>query len=350
MDQENVVNEPTELELAVQGYMSTGSRQDKDKVVKIGQELIKYYAGVYSPGKVDDRLKKAASDGFTRALKSFDPARKMHFTTYATHCIISEIRQELRSRKLFKIPDWLQRLQDDVVKATEELAKEDNPLPTLQEIAEKVNVSEEGIVEAMQAGSVSLKDLDLRSLKSLRRETFKMPIEDAIMIRKSLDRLSDIQKKVLSLININLRELVLAMEEEELALTETQAGYIRMVEVEKDNKDTDHETNSYKVAFPEHFVEDEVERYFEVLSDEYGLKLSSLKFKGPFKPVDNNYESICLGLKMEGRYRCLVHLLNHLRNEERAIQVGRVSTTRNERIPARISTKLELKTYFRQQH
>ncbi len=348
MDPEHAAKEPYDLESAVQGYMSTGSPQDKEKVVKIGQELIKYYAGVYSPGEVDERLKKAATDGFMNALKNFDPSRNVLFSTYATHCIISEIRQELRSRKLFKVPEWLQRLQDEVIKATEELARENNPLPTLQDIAEKINVSEEGIVEAMQAGSVSLKDLDLSALKSLRHETFKMPIEDAVNIRKSLDRLTDIQKKVLSLISVNLRELILAMEEEELALTKTQAGYIRMVEEGCTKRDADEEMMSYKIDFPEHFSENELERYFEVLSDEFGLRLSELRFKGSFKVEDKHYESIRAILKMEGRYRGLIQFLNHLRNEERSVGVERVRTIRNDKVPARISTTIELKLYFRQ--
>ncbi len=347
MDPEQLAQEPADLETAVQSYMSTGSPPDREKVVKIGQELIKYYAGVYSPGTVDERLKKAATEGFMHALKSFDPSRKVLFSTYATHCIISEIRQELRSRKLFKVPDWLQRLQDEVVRATEELARENNPLPTLQDIAEKVNVSEEGIVEAMQAGSVSLQDLDLSALKSLRHEAFKMPIEDAVTIRKSLDRLTDIQKKVLSLISVNLRELILAMEEEELALTKTQAAYIRMVEAGCELQDTGEQTVCYKLDFPDQFNENEVERYFEVLSDEFGLRLSELGFKGAFKPEDNHYESLKVNLKMEGRYRGLIQLLNHLRNEERAIEVDKVRTVRNHKIPARISTSVELKAYFR---
>jgi len=343
----NAVDRPSDLETAVQSYMTTGSPQDKEKVVKIGQQLIKYYAGVYSPGTVDDRLKKAATEGFLMALKNYDPSRKVLFTTYATHCIISEIRQELRSRKLFKIPDWLQRLQDEVVKATEELAREKNPLPTLQDIAEKVNISEEGIVEAMQAGSVSLQDLDLSSLKSLRRETFKLPIEDAVTIRKSIDRLSDIQRKVLSLISVNLRELTLAMEEEELALTKDQAGYIRMVEEGRGLHDFDEKTIGFKMDFPEQFSEEDAERYFEVLSDEFGLRLAEARFKGAFKAEDNHFDSLIVILKMEGRYRCLVQFLNHLRNEERAVRVDRVRTARNDKIPARISTTVNLITYFR---
>ncbi len=341
------INNPSELEEAVQNYKSSSGEQDKEKVIKIGRELVKYYAGVYSPGVVDKNLRNAASEGYMYALNNYDHSRGVLFSTYATHCIISEIRHELRSRKMFNTPEWLQRIQDEVVRATEELAKDNNPLPTLQDIAEKVNISEEGVVEAMQAGSVSLQDIDLSTLKSLRRETFKMPIEDVITLRKSLDRLSDLQKKVLSLISMNLSELNLAIEEEELELSKTQAGYIRMVENCDHIADCGERAFSYKIDFPEQFEQDDVLRYFEVLSDEFGLQLLDLLFKSNLKPVDNHYLSMPVEINLQGRYRGLLQFLNQLRYEEKAVIVDLVKTSRNEKIPARTNISIKARIFFR---
>lgn len=340
-------NEPLDLETAVRQYLETGSPEVREELFELGRELANYYAGIYSPGKNDETLEEAAREGFSLALKRFDPSRGVSFSNYATHCIISEIREELRSRNLFKIPDWLIRLQDDVINATEELARKKSSLPTLKEIAGKVNIAEQGITETMQAGSIPLQNINLSTIKSLRHETFKMPIEDMITIRKSLDRLSNIQKKVLSLITVNLRELSMAIEEEESALTHTQAQYLRMVEGDIDTVESQESVNGFKIGFPDEFVEEEVLCYFEVLADEYGLRLSEIRCIGKPEEEGTQQFKVPLDIRLEGRYRGLLQLLDHLRNSEKAVGVERVQTIRNEKIPARISISITVNTFYR---
>ena len=260
----------------------------------------------------------------------------------------SEIREELKNRQLFKVPEWLNKLQNDVVKATEELTRENQLMPTLQEIANKVNVAEKGIAEAMQAGTVTLEKLDTKSIKSLRHEAFKLPVEDVITIRKSLDRLSDIQLKVLSLFSANLKELRLAMEEEEKALSREQDHYLRLVE--NGNADQDPlPVKSFKLVFPHHFSAEEVKCYFEVLADEYGLRLTDIKFAESVREAffadglsADNVIIKDIELLLEGRYRGLLQLLDHLRNDEENLHVEKVRTIRNEIIPARISIYLNI--------
>lgn len=189
-----------ELEEAVNCYLREGSRQAKEAVVNAGESLINYYAGLYSPGKTDEDLKQAGYEGLLKALKRYDPTRKVMFSTFAVHCIIGEIRHELRYRGPFKIPDWLKSLQGAIINATEALAQENECMPSLSDIAKRVNVAEEGIVEAMQAGCVSLDEVDLGKVKHLRYESFKLPIEDRITVQMSLERMDDLPKKVLTLI------------------------------------------------------------------------------------------------------------------------------------------------------
>jgi len=188
------------LEAAVKKYIGSGSNEDKAKVIEAGEALINNYAGLYSPGRLDEDLKQAGYEGILKALKRFDPDRNILFSTYATHCIIGEIRHELRNRGPFKVPDWLRSLQASVINATEELLQKNGATPTLREISLKVNVSEEGIVEAMQAGSVSLDEVDLSKVRNLRYENFKLPIEDIITVQMSLECMDELSQKVLKLI------------------------------------------------------------------------------------------------------------------------------------------------------
>lgn len=339
--------EITDLDQAVRKYLASKNPEEREKILQVGKEIAGYYAGIYSPGRsLDENLDRAACDGFTEALEHFDPSRGVPFSTYATHCIISEIRDELRSRNLFRVPKWLKRLQDDVIGATEELARKKSGLPTLKEIAAKVNIVEQGIAETMQAGAVPIEEIDLSAIKNIRLETFKMPVEDVITIRKSLDRLSKIQNKVLSLISVNLSELSKAIEEEEKALTRTQVKHLRMVEGEAEQPGEVENSGSFKIAFPKEYDEDEILRYFEVLSDEYGLHLSEIRCIGRPKNVSSDCFKIPLDIRMEGRYRGLLELLDHLRKEEESIIVKKVRTSRSETVPARISISITVDSIY----
>lgn len=198
MEQGRLKNQ--ELEKAVLQYLASGSSEDKQSVIIAAGALVQYFAVLYSPGRLDEDLQQAAYEGVLKALKRYDPERKVMFSTYATHCIIGEIRHELRRQGPFRVPGWIKNIQAAVINATEELAQVNGNMPTLSDIAHKINVSEEGITEAMLAGSISLDQVDLSRVKHLRYESFKLPIEDVITVQMSLDRMDDLSKKVLTLI------------------------------------------------------------------------------------------------------------------------------------------------------
>lgn len=200
MDIKNTAKQNQALEDAVKDYLETGSKQAKETVIKASETLVNYYAGLYSPGKIDEDLRQSGYEGLLKALKRFDPKRGVMFSTFAVHCIIGEIRHDLRDRGPFKIPGWLQSLQSKVLKVTEELAQKNGYMPSLTEIAQNANVDEAGIIDAMQVGYVSLDEVDLSKVKSLRYESFKLPIEDVITVKMSLEKMDGLQKKVVTLI------------------------------------------------------------------------------------------------------------------------------------------------------
>ncbi|MGM0652784.1 MAG: sigma-70 family RNA polymerase sigma factor [Bacillota bacterium] len=188
------------LENAACEFCANGSEEAKVTVIKAGEALVNYYAGLYSSGETDEDLLQVGYEGLLKALLRFDPDKGVMFSTYAVHCIIGEIRHELRDRGPFKIPEWLQSLQGKVLKATEELAQKNGYMPTLTEIAQKANVTEEGIIEAMQVGSLPLEEIDLSKLRSLRYESFKLPLEDVVTLKMSLDKMDSLQKQVITMI------------------------------------------------------------------------------------------------------------------------------------------------------
>ncbi len=188
------------LENAVNEYLLSNSIEAKSKIVCLSEKLISYYASLYSMGTPDEDLKQAGYEGLLKALKRFDPERGVLFSTYASHCIIGEIRHELRNRGVFKVPDWLRSLQAKIITATDELAQENGTMPGLKDIAKRVNVAEEGIMEAMQAGCVSMEEIDWSKLRRVRYENFKLPIEDVVTLKISMEKMDSMQQSVVKMI------------------------------------------------------------------------------------------------------------------------------------------------------
>ncbi len=90
-----------------------------------------------------------------------DPDRGVTFTTYASHCIMGEIRHCLRKEATFACPGCVTGLKNRVNRLVEEAVRKTGVFPSLSEIARRLNVREEGVTQAMQAGWVPLEELDL---------------------------------------------------------------------------------------------------------------------------------------------------------------------------------------------
>lgn len=200
MDGHISINQKNTLEEAMSSYLESNSAEAKDTLIGVAEPLIRHYSALYSVSGFDEDLKQAAYEGLLKAIKNFDPYRGNKFVTYAVHCIVGEIRHEIRDRGFYKIPEWLKTLQGKIIQATEELYQKNKTMPTIRQIAEKVNVAEEGIAEAMQAGCISLDELDLSKVRHLRYESFKLPIEDVLTVKMSLEKMDELQQQVLKLI------------------------------------------------------------------------------------------------------------------------------------------------------
>ncbi|MFQ5794930.1 MAG: sigma-70 family RNA polymerase sigma factor [Candidatus Bipolaricaulia bacterium] len=164
-------------------------------------------------GEDYDDLIQAGYIGLLNAIHNFDPDRGVKFITYATHLITGEIRHHIRDRhQLIKIPRCLQRLNKRIAEAQERLFKENGRLPSLDELSDELNVAREGIIEALKTRKsmyyISIDQgcreddpkpsVDISKIRSNRRESDQLPIEDRIGIALIVEKqLSDIQQRVI---------------------------------------------------------------------------------------------------------------------------------------------------------
>ncbi len=89
--------------------------------------------------------------GLIKAIERFDPELGNEFTTFATPTIAGEIKRYFRDKGwAIRFPRRLQELYQQVVRVNEQLKNELNRQPTVPEVAERLNVEPEEVLEAME--------------------------------------------------------------------------------------------------------------------------------------------------------------------------------------------------------
>ena len=185
------------LEQAFAAYRERGGKAELDRVMEAGKRLVIYYVKLFSAGSLDEDLVQAGYEGLLKAVKRFDAAAGAGFVTYAGHCIMGEIRHYLRKENAYYKPGCVAELQGKVEQLTQERLKSTGELPPINELALALNVRAESVQAVMRAGLVPLEKGEIRSLKY---ESFKLPIEDKILLQQALQRLGELQRRVIGLL------------------------------------------------------------------------------------------------------------------------------------------------------
>lgn len=100
-------------------------------------------------------LFQIASIGLINAIERFDVDRGYRFTSFATPTVIGEIKKYFRDKEwMIRVPRRVQKLAGRINDAKEILAQQLGRNPRVPELAEYLLVSEEELLEAMEAGGV----------------------------------------------------------------------------------------------------------------------------------------------------------------------------------------------------
>jgi RNA polymerase sigma-B factor len=104
-----------------------------------------------------DDLVQVACVGLVKAVDRFDPERGLRFTSFAVPTIMGELRRHLRDRtRRLYIPRNVQDMIIALGPVTEALSGELQRSPTVDELAKRMRVSPEAILDARQAGDAQL--------------------------------------------------------------------------------------------------------------------------------------------------------------------------------------------------
>ena len=126
----------------------------RDELVTAHLGLAGYLARRFANrGEPLDDLVQVASLGLVKAVDRFDPSRDVEFSTYATHTIVGELKRHFRDRGwAIRAPRRMQELYLRLGKVVATLGQELGRSPTIAELATEVEVSEEEVLEALEAG------------------------------------------------------------------------------------------------------------------------------------------------------------------------------------------------------
>ncbi|GAB1688545.1 SigB/SigF/SigG family RNA polymerase sigma factor [Krasilnikovia sp. M28-CT-15] len=99
-------------------------------------------------------LTQVAAIGLIKAVDRYDPARGVPFASYAIPTIVGEIKRHFRDAGwTVRVPRRLQELRPRLAAAAGDLAQVLHRSPTTQELAARLGVSRDDVVEAQRCGT-----------------------------------------------------------------------------------------------------------------------------------------------------------------------------------------------------
>jgi RNA polymerase sigma-B factor len=137
-------------------YRRTRARALRNELIEAHRGFAEYLARRFSDrGEPLDDLRQVALVGLLKAVERFEPERGLSFTTFAGPTIIGELKRHFRDRTWsVRVPRRLQELSLRIERCRAELGHRLGRAPTPREIAADLDVSEEQILEGMEAASL----------------------------------------------------------------------------------------------------------------------------------------------------------------------------------------------------
>jgi RNA polymerase sigma-B factor len=135
-------------------YRRTGDSRIRDELVQDGQGIVVGLARRFRDrGAELDDLVQVAQIGLLHAIERFDPERGVPFIGFATPTVLGELRRHFRGVWSVKVPRSLQEATQRLRPAVGELQHELGRSPTMSEIADRLGISIEQVIEAIDASS-----------------------------------------------------------------------------------------------------------------------------------------------------------------------------------------------------
>jgi RNA polymerase sigma-B factor len=128
----------------------------RNTLIEMNQSLVRFAASRFrnrGSGDLED-IHQVGTIGLIKAIDRFDLSREVEFTSFAVPYIIGEIKRFFRDTTwAVHVPRRLQELRVELAKAQDELAVVLDRKPTVGELAEHLELSEEEVIEGIVASN-----------------------------------------------------------------------------------------------------------------------------------------------------------------------------------------------------
>lgn len=145
-------------------YATGKSEEIREELVLAHLNLVRYLASRFANrGETLEDLTQVGALGLLKAIERFDPARGLEFSTYAMPTVIGELKRHFRDKGwAMRVPRRMQELNLAINRLTETLPVELGRSATVDDIAKKLDATDEEVIEAQELGHA----YRLRSLES----------------------------------------------------------------------------------------------------------------------------------------------------------------------------------------
>src|SRR4051812_47510900 len=119
-----------------------------ERMMPLVRSLARRYAG---RGETLDDLEQVGCVGLIKAVDRFDLSRELRFSTFAVPTILGEIKRHFRDRTWsVRVSRSIQELNARVTREADRLSLRLGRSPTIAELAQATDSTEEAVLEAMQ--------------------------------------------------------------------------------------------------------------------------------------------------------------------------------------------------------
>lgn len=193
-------------------YREKGEKEVRDILIEKHLYIAEILAKKYANRGIDyDDIYQVACIGLIYAIDRYDIDKGFEFSSFATPTIIGEIKKYFRDKGwTIRVPRRIQELSKKINNAKVQLSQQLQRSPTIEDIAQYLNYTEEDVLEAMEASKVytpqSLditydsqnddKEVNLAELIG-EEDLYFSRIENNDFLMKTMEKLNEIEKQIL---------------------------------------------------------------------------------------------------------------------------------------------------------
>src|SRR5215208_576089 len=136
----------------IEAYRERGDRRAVERILSMNEKILNHVVRRYASTSDEcyEDLLQVGYVGMMKAVNGYRLDSEAKFSSYAYAMIEGEIKHHLRDTALVKRPRWACSLHAKFSEATSRLTGELGRPPHIEEVADEVNVTPEGVSELMK--------------------------------------------------------------------------------------------------------------------------------------------------------------------------------------------------------